>query len=409
MHTYFLTHSILRWKRVLVYLIPGLQPALALIERLYRYNCLRTFEILDTLHKWPHKYKYEAIFTVILIYDEIKCLIDTESYDHSVLDHLKEILHDRLKVLCSRAFNFDESKKVNWSKEFVSLLVALMACHEPEFVSYIPSRYIYPKYLELSVPIAIPVSPPAKPLDLSACLLRRFDCSKYCNDNAEITDCCCGWTFDSIPTGLLSFCGYSGKSFAGYIHSGLRETETDESLDPLQGLQTVFRGSWKEKDLRKRMFVFGGAVVYWLKVIFISLTQLLSVLNSPEGWKCLEDQVDRVNKEIRRQLLDCILRKAIIMYHEFCNSYKSQREGEVDAESTNELCFPESANVRCQTTNWIHLHLLEWASQRGKSEARTHEFNLVTELFGRLLRIQMKYLTFNDDGTFSSEKSYIDK
>ena len=60
-HTYSLTHSILRWKRVLVYLVPGLQHVLALIERLYRYACLCMFEIFDGMHKWPHKHKNEAI------------------------------------------------------------------------------------------------------------------------------------------------------------------------------------------------------------------------------------------------------------------------------------------------------------------------------------------------------------
>ena len=268
-----------------------------------------------------------------------------------MLDYLKEILQNCLQVLGSRAFNFDESKKVNPSKESVSLFVAMMVSRQPELVSYVPPRYCrYIDRLEFNLSNAIPVHPPPKPLDLSACLLRRFDGSKYCNDNTETKDCCCGWTFDSIPAGLLSFCGYSAQSFAGYIHSDLRETGTDEFFNPPQALKTVFKGTWTEKSLHKRIVVFVGAVVYWLELIFSRMTWLLSQLDSPEGWKCPEDQLDRVNKTIRRQLLTCILRSAVTMYQEFCNSCNSQREGEADAESANEIYF----------------HLYLWAHQRAE-------------------------------------------
>ena len=408
---YSMTHDILLWKRVLVYLVPGLQHVLALMERVCRYACLRSFEIFDGVHKWPHKNKMEAILAVVLIYDEIKHLTDTETSDHSVVDHLKEILQNCLQVLCSRAFNFDESK-VNISKEFVSVFVAMMVSCQPELASYVPPRYRgYIGYLKSNLPTSIRAGSSAKPLELPACLLRRFDGSKYRNDNIETKDCCCGRTFDSIPASLLFFCDCSAQSFASYIHSDLRETGTDEFFNPPQALKTVFKGAWKEESLHKRKVVFGSAVVYWVRIIFCGMSWLLSKLDSPKGWKCPDDQLDRVNKKIRRHLLTCILRSAVTMYHEFCNSYKSQREGETDAEDDNDLYYPESTNEkhRPQTTNKIYFHLHVWAGERANLETVTRESYVVLRLFQELQRIQAEFSASNDDDAFSRGKLYLDK
>ena len=208
--------EIVRWVRLLVFLIPKLQHDLALFKSLYRYNCSYLLDDCDQAHMSPHKHR--AVMIVVLTYYEIKRLMESETSDRAVADHLLLALKDRLKIFCSRIFDFDESKDFTRDREHI--LAAKMVDYMPELSSCLPPHYRGRSWgSDLLLKYDIPLDSSAVLLELPSCLLRRSDSSECCYDNAQTDNCCCGWAFDSAPSGLLSFFGHSANSFARYVHS----------------------------------------------------------------------------------------------------------------------------------------------------------------------------------------------
>ena len=339
-HSYALTLGLTRWKRPLVYLFPKLQHGLALAERFHRYCWSYMLNCCDQAHRSPHK--SQAVMVVVIVFYGIKRLREMDTFDPAVTDHLQLALQDRLKIFCSRIFDFDASKRIMCDEE---KLLAAMVGSVPELSSCLPPRY---RHCLLSldrptIPYIIAFGYPETRLDFTSCLLRRSDGSKYCYDNTKTDSCCCGWTFDSIPLGFLGLFGHSASSFARYVHFGPREMSLGEvkvPWDPCQAINTVFGGPQiDDLSLRKRMMIFRAIMTFWLRHLFrlidFSIENLDIHLTRKIG-EIPEDQLDHLANNYRQRTFAHILRSAVIMYQDFWNS---KREGETDAEDTVDLMF----------------------------------------------------------------------
>ncbi len=220
-------HNIVRWVRLLVFWIPKLQHDLVFFKCLYSYNCSYILDDCDQAHMSPHKDR--AVMIVVLTFYEIKRLMETETLDLAVADHLLLALKDRLKIFCSRIFDFDESKEV--TRDRGRILAAKMVDCVPELSSCLPPHYRGRSWgSALLLKYDKPLDSSTVPSELPSCLLRRSNISECCYNKAQTDNCCCGWTFDSAPSGLLSFFGHSAKSFARYSYSPGYATHWDMRL-----------------------------------------------------------------------------------------------------------------------------------------------------------------------------------
>ena len=257
------SHNIVRWVRLLVFLIPKLQDEPVFFKSLYRYNHSYLFDDCDQAHMLPQKDR--AVIIVVLTFYEIKRLMETEILDLAVADHLLLALKHRLKIFCSRIFDFDESKGLTQDRG--RILAAQMVDYVPELSSCLPPHYRGRSWRsELFLKYDKPLDSSVVPLELPSCLLRRSDSSECCYDNAQTDSCCCGWTFDSAPSGVLSFFGHSAKSFARYVHSEPDQAGLDEvgiSFNLYQAMKTVLREPWVDNlSLPKRMSIFEQTVAF---------------------------------------------------------------------------------------------------------------------------------------------------
>ncbi len=331
---YTYTQSIVRWKRVLVYLAPKLQHVLAFVERLYRCLCLRMLSSCDLVHRWPDK--AEALLFVGVLYHEIKQLTEMETLNLSAVNHLQLALQNLLKVFCLRIFDFDKSRKVELSKALNLPDGMDIFCGEmvldclPELSGYLPLRYhggsstwkIGKRHLLLG-------HPPATPLDLPACLLRRSRSSESYYNKSQTNNCCCGWTFDSTPSSFLGFFGHSAPSFARYVHSGPHKISLENLEFPFdfrRAMNTVFGGPGiDDSNLRKRMKIFGGAVSFWLGISFRPISHMRKDVNIEATVKIPEGTVDHLANNIRPHVFAHILMLAVTTCHDFLDS---ERKGE---------------------------------------------------------------------------------
>ena len=339
LHVYHATHTILFFKKKVVYLFPGLLSILPLIERLYRFTCHRVFDYCDRAHKLLSKEEAVIMITIILL--EIENPTEIETWEPSVLSHLKLVLQSRLKVFCSQISDFGAPKKFDLFRKAPNVVVAMMLSRVEELSSYVPRDYnISIAFFESNEGRFIPIEPPSKPGDQPACLLRRFAGNDYCNSSAETDSCSCGWISDSIPSSLLKFLGHSVHSFASYVHSDSRETrleDADAPFNPRQALNTIFKGIGKNSSsLRNRMIVFEGVLLVGFCFLLDSIDCLTAEGGVTEEIACCNDQVIHLAEKLRQQLFTCILPPAVTMYHDFCNS---ERRSVIHARTTNELFF----------------------------------------------------------------------
>ena len=247
----------MRWERLLVFLLPKFKQDLDFFKGLYRYNCSYIFDDCDQAHR--SRYKDRAVMVIVLTFYEIKRLMETETLDPAIVEHLQLALKDRLKIFCSRIFDFDESKEVTRNRG--EILAARMVDSVPELSSCLPPHYRGRSWgSDLHLEYYMPLEPSAARRGLPSCLLRRSDSGGRCYDNAQTENCCCGWTFDSAPSSLLSFFAHSATSFARYVHSKPREIGLDEvqlPFNPCQALNIVFGDPWPNSlSLPRRMSIF---------------------------------------------------------------------------------------------------------------------------------------------------------
>ena len=320
---YIDTHSIVRWKRTLVYLVPELHREFAFIEKVYRFSCLAVLCVCDRMHTL-FRDKGLAVIIGGLVFDEIKHLTKMEKPNPSAVDHVQLALKARLKVLCSRIFDDDKIAFKNMRKLPRSFHLMMMINRVPELSFCLPPACrgyadSNAKFLRGFLPFHVPNTP----LDLPACLLRRSDSShSYCDDR-QTDGCCCGWAFDSIPPFFLSLFGHFAGSFARYVHSGQHKVSFgggDLAFDPCQAMNAVLGGPWVDNSsLSRSMVVFGS-------ILSISFLQLFIIIDGATkrdpDMAVNKDRLDRIAKYCRPQFFAHLLRSALTMYHEFWNTYR---------------------------------------------------------------------------------------
>ena len=239
-------------------MIPNILHDLSFLKILYRYNSSNIFDDCDQAHVSPHKDR--AVMIVVLTFYEIKRLKETKILDLAVADHLLLALKDRLKIFCSRIFDFNESK--GFTRDRGQILAAKMVDYVPELSSCLPPHYRGCSWgSDLLLKYKKPLGSSAVNLESPSCLLRRSDSSECCYDNAQTDNCCCGWAFDIAPSGPLNLFGHSAKSFARYVHSKPCEAGFDEVGIPViryQALKTLLGEPWIDNLslLPNRMSVF---------------------------------------------------------------------------------------------------------------------------------------------------------
>lgn len=319
------THAIVGWVRVLVYLVPGLQHALAFIGRIYRISSFCMLDLCDQLHKLAPK--FWAVIISVVVFDEIKRLTSMEISDPSAVDHVQLVLKSRLTVFCSRVF--DESK-VDLSKDDSNLGFASVVNRVQELSFCLPQNYrtCLPPASGLFIPVLDTT------LGLPACLLRRFDSGGHCYENEQTDHCCCGWVSDSTPSGFLSLFGRSARSFGRYIHSGPHKIifiEREIIFDTLHTVDTVFGGPWVDHvSPDKSKVIFGAALSVRFRELFSSMRYIIQNHIKVEIPK---DRLDCLATYCRAHFFAHILRSAVALYSEFLNSREQGELEELKAES----------------------------------------------------------------------------
>ena len=280
--------------------------------------------------------KESAVVAGVLVFKEIKHLTKTDKLDPSAVEHVQLALKTRLKILCSRIFDYDES--TSRQETFPKILINIINL-VPELAFCLP-----PRHRQGFVPYFVP----ATPLDLSACLERRSDSSDNSCDDRQIDSCCCGWAFDSIPPVLRNLFGHSARSFAHCVHSGPQKLllgGEELAFDIRQAMNEVFGGPWSDNSsLRKSTIVFASILSVLLWQLFersnYETEELINreMLSGMFRSACLTEYY-------RPRFFVHLLRSAVVMYHEFWNL---DRESETDAENSGVL--------------WNHVYV--WALER---------------------------------------------
>ena len=331
---YLDTHNVVRWKRVLVYLVPGLHRELAWVEKLNRYLCHAVLYMCDRIHTFLRD-KDLAALAFVMVFDEIKHLMKMENPNPSAVDHVQLALKARLKVLCSQIFNFDGST----SKKKAPLNLVIAINRVPELSFCLPPAYRdYKGTSKEPLWDLLSFRVPNTPLGLSACLLRRSDSNGDYSDNRQTEHCCCGWAFDNTPQFILRLFGQSAQSFARFVHSGPWKVslgDEDSAFDIRQAMNAIFGGPWSDdSSLRKSMNAFSSTLTFLLWRLFQTMGMVMEKLNMDPEMAVIKDSLDRIAEHCRRQFFVHLLRSVVAMYHEFRNSH---RESETSADSFDEL------------------------------------------------------------------------
>lgn len=284
---------------------------------------------------WAHKLprKDIAILLIVFVFDEVQHLREVQTLDPSLADHLQLALKSRLKVLCALIFDFDRSKKLTRKSE--NLPSAICIDYIEETSSCLPPHYRGCSYkFWLAVRDQLPPRLTATRLDSPLCLLSRSNSNERHHDAPQTDDCCCGWTFDSIPSGVLNFFGHSAQSFARHFHARqwvISFAEVELAFKARELMNTVFRRLGMEKvSLQKKMTIFREALYLTLRLSFFLTHQM----NTHTTIMLPEDQLSAQAEGHRQQLLVIILEAAVSIYHVF---WASRREGQTDAKSIHQL------------------------------------------------------------------------
>lgn len=100
MYLYSYAHSIVRSKKILLCIAPGLKHDIASIERLYRESCSKIFKFCDI----PHYSTQMALAVLILylVYDELHFAGKSKVLDPPLAEHLQSVVSMRLAVYSAR-------------------------------------------------------------------------------------------------------------------------------------------------------------------------------------------------------------------------------------------------------------------------------------------------------------------
>ena len=102
-------NSILRWKEVLLCLVPEYGNLFGVFsQRLCASLNTWFLRLCDSAHRFPQK--LEAIRLLLFVYDEINYFKQTKTLDHLSVDRLSQAFRGRMQLLCGQVFDFDPSK-----------------------------------------------------------------------------------------------------------------------------------------------------------------------------------------------------------------------------------------------------------------------------------------------------------
>lgn len=312
------THSIIRFKDILLYFVPGLRDVLPMVEWTFKTSAHIVLLLCDHAHKVPHRSAFICVTALVL--DEIKHLKGTQTVDPSLLDHVQAMLECRLTVFCARTFDFNGSGKLKHNSEqklaaAVTDYVGASICLPPHYRG---------RSSELRYRIRVSKLPyfrktnPEPP----ACLLNRSASIRCDLETPHIHKCCCGWILDSIPPGVLAFSGYSVESFAhdiGTGHCTVNFAGIKKVLETSSFI-TVFGILGKSLRLQEITALIQEALYFFLWMIF-SWEDCCQVKEK----LCLtDDQLGVQAKEHCRILYQCSLMVAVNFLIDFWSglSYK---------------------------------------------------------------------------------------
>jgi hypothetical protein len=214
-----------RRRKALLYLNPELDAFLTFQDVQYRQICYEILKLSDWLPPSPGKSPGEPhviIPTILYLWEiEIKRLRYLGELDLPSADHLRDILHTHMQVLCAKIFKPDQLDAIKHRELFLRCSVVAMSrdlssCLPSGAADYIHKecKRIRRSGIEERQDELCPDSPTTSP-EILSCLWNR---SKLGPNSSPTPDCCCGWAFDKIPTSLLTFYGHSGPTFMCYVH-----------------------------------------------------------------------------------------------------------------------------------------------------------------------------------------------
>ena len=278
---YSYCHSILQWKAVLLLLAPENRHILAIFERLYRVSCLSLFKECD--EAFISLQKNSALVVTALVFGENQYLRNMTP-EYALADHIDLALRSRLKVLCAQLFDWSSSQKSvrklkNWElAQNISFAGAS---------SFLPPHYrgclVHDRFISRA---GVPPPSDTTPWESLPCLLNRCNSNKSGDDALQRDDCCCGWMFDSLPSGLLSFFGQSARSFADCLHA-------KDGVITFAGESPNF----KVRDLVSKLFGLSD----------------LEEINRPKGTTILMPEWETA---LFRQALQCSFSYSFLVIHE---------------------------------------------------------------------------------------------
>ena len=307
MYLYNHAHSVVRSKEILLCIAPRLKHDIASIERLYRESCLRILKYCDVAHTSTEM--LWAMLILWLVYDELHFAGKSKELDPPLAEHLQSNVLMRLAVYSTRI------SEPYFSKRFSSVMRGPLSLAKQ--VPYLVPGSPLPRVRQGAVSRGrVQPTLEAESLRFPSCLLSCSDVNEPQPLVTPTNCCCCGWIFNSIPSGILKFFGHSSDSFAHRLHAN----EWSESFagDTVSITAEVLLGTifWQPNmeisRLQKRMAIFGEAFRFSLegrlhqispKIIASKITQT-------------EDLINQADK-LRQLLFLALLLKAVGIYDKF--------------------------------------------------------------------------------------------
>ena len=283
-------HSIVRWKETILYIVPEMGRVISYFEELFRVSSLAVCKICD--HTYKSGPRDAALIWTALLLDEAKHGRESGIPERQPLlaESIIPALESRLKVLCTQLFDFDPPKKS--ISELRNQELAMFSLYQPTTRPFLPPHYRSPRQSRAHVDWAVwdEVPPPGTTVqwDSPPCLRSRANGNKTGYDTLQ-TDhcgyiCCCGWMFDSLPSGLLSFFNQSAQSFAHHFHAKewkIGFAGEEPVLEAHHIMHAMFDATDIEQmisqkrtaivNLRKKMSIFRQALKVSLRHIFFAI------------------------------------------------------------------------------------------------------------------------------------------
>ncbi len=313
---YTYAHSIVRWKEAILYVAPEMGRIIAFFEILFRSCFLHMCKLCD--HTFKSAQKDLALILNTLILDEAQYLRESGILEPLVAESIIPALESRLKVLCAQISDIDLPEKPMRKLELQNL--ALTLYDRTTTSSFLPPHYCSPQgtpYTDWAV--REEWSPPGTTVqwDAPPCLLSRDNSDKSSYDTVQTDQCCyncgCGWMFDSLPSGVLSFFDQCTLSFAQFFHA--IESDIMPALFGPADIEEM--KSQKELaivKLRKKRVIFRQALN---KSVFSSFLVLHELKQRSTTMKLSEDQLGVIAGIYRPAVLFLVIETAVLKYTAF--------------------------------------------------------------------------------------------